>query len=126
MTDTISNIKIWENIKSFSETLNCEIERINDFIDTIKQTEDEYSIYYTTDLNEIIDIENLLKEISDKISEIEENQLYDLSNIQLIKLNKRIEDIYYLIDGGPDHYTYNKLEIKYNKLNDLCERYGLW
>ena len=37
-----------------------------------------------------------------------------------------IDDIYYLIDGGPDLYTYHKLEIKYNKLNDLFERYDLW
>lgn len=126
MTDTISNEQVWENIESLSETLNNEIERIDNFINMIERTEDEYNISSATDLDEIKDIKDLLEEISDKISEIEENQLYDLSNIQLTKLNKRIDNICYLIDCGPDYYTYHKLETKYNKLNDLCERYGLW
>lgn len=126
MTDTISKEQVWENIDSFSETLNNEIEKIDNFINMIERTEEEYGIYSTTDLDEIKDIKDLLDEISDKISEIEENQLNDLSNIQLIKLNKRIDNICYLIDCGPDLYTYHKLEIRYNKLNNLCEWYGLW
>lgn len=126
MTDTISNEQVWENIESFSETLNNEIEKIDNFINMIERTEEEYGIYSTTDLDDIKDIKDLLDEISDKISEIKENQLNDLSNIQLIKLNKRIDNICYLIDSGPDYYTYHKLEIRYDKLNDLCERYGLW
>lgn len=125
MTDTISNEQVWENIESLSEILNNEIERIDNFINMIERTEEEYNIYYTTDLNDIKNIKDLLEEISNKISEIEENQLYDLSDIQLIKLNKRIDNICYLIDCGPDLYTYHRLEIKYNKLNDLCERYSL-
>lgn len=125
MTDTISNEQVWENIESLSETLNNEIERIDNFISMIEQTEEEYNIFTATDLSDVKDIKDLLEEISDKISEIEENQLYDLSNIQLTKLNKRIDNVLYLIDSGPDLYTYHKLEIRYNKLNDLCEWYGL-